>query len=160
MASGTRNSKGVVAAQRISISAPVKGQCTSGFAGRAGGGPPRTGTVPRTGTTPRTQPPGGSGGNTNFGFAFGSIKKIDGSTLTVKGRSFRSTKTTTTTVTVSSKTTLQETKSVTASAVTTGACAFVNGTSTDKGKTVKATTIALTPKVNGACNAGFRRPGQ
>ena len=48
-ATGARNSKGVVAATRITISAPVKGQCGTGFGGGRGSGPPRTGTVPRTG---------------------------------------------------------------------------------------------------------------
>lgn len=156
-ATGTRNSKGVVAAQRISISAPVKGQCAGGFS-RRGGGPPRTGTVPRTGTTPR--PPGGFGGNRNFGFAFGTVTKVSGSTLAVKGVSFGSSKPTTTTVTVSSKTSLDQTLTVKASAIKVKKCAFVRGTSADKGVTVKATDIALSPETNGTCTAGFRRPGQ
>jgi len=155
-ATGTRSKAGVVAAQRIEVTQSVKGTCA-----RGGAFPVRRGTrpnLPRTSTTPRFQPPpGGFGGNANFGFASGQVTKVSGSTLTVKGRSFRSTKTTTTTVTVSSKTALQETKSVGASAITTSECAFVDGTSADKGKTVKATTIALTPKTNGTCNAGFNR---
>ena len=159
-AMGTRDSKGVVAAQRISISAPAKGRCGGAFFGRGGGGPPRTGTVPRTGTTPRFQPPGGFQ-NGNFGFAFGSITKVSGSTLTVKGRSFgSSTATATTTVTVSSKTSLDQTLTVKASAVKVKMCAFVRGTSADKGVTVKATDITLSPETNGACSGGFRRPGQ
>ncbi|MGH2933237.1 MAG: hypothetical protein ACRDL2_01795 [Gaiellaceae bacterium] len=162
-ATGTKNSKGIVAAQRISVSAPVKGQC-GGFVGRRSGpprtgvGPPRTGTVPRTGTTPRTQPPGGFSRSANFGFASGSIVTASGSTLTVKGRAFGSTKATTTTVTVSSKTALDETRTVKASAIKLAMCAFVRGTSPDKGKTVKATDIALTPETKGACT-GTRRPG-
>ena len=160
MATGSRNSKGVVAATRITISAPVKGQCGGGFASRGGTRPGGgNGTPPggRTGTTPR--PPGGFGGNANFGFAFGSVTKVSGSTLTVRGRSFGSTSaTTTTTVTVSSKTSLQETKTVKASAITTKLCAFVRGTSTDKGVTVTATNVALTPETNGTCTNGFRRP--
>jgi len=160
-ATGTRDSKGVVAATRITISAPVKGQCGAGFAGsgsgppRTGIGPPRTGTVPKTGTPP----PGGFGGNGNFGFAFGSVTKVSGSTLTVKGRSFQSTKATTTTVTVSAKTSLDQTLKVKASAIKVKMCAFVRGASADKGITVKATNIALTPETNGKCASGFRRPG-
>lgn len=157
MATGAKNSKGVVTATRITISQPVKGSCTNGFAGRRGGnGPPRTGTTPRTGT----RPPGGFGGGGNFGFAFGSLTKVSGSTLTVKGVSFGSRKATTTTVSVSSKTSLLETKSVKASAVETKMCAFVNGTSPDKGLTVKATRIALSPETNGKCTNGFRGPGR
>ena len=161
-ASGARNSKGVVAATRITISAPVKGQCGGGFAFRGGtrpGGGTRTPPAGGTGTTPR--PPGGFGGNANFGFAFGSVTKVSGLTLTVRGRSFGSTSaTTTTTVTVSSKTTLLETKTVKPSAIAVKQCAFVQGTSADKGITVKATRVSLTPEANGACNAGFRGGGR
>lgn len=83
MANGARNAKGVVAAARITISQPVKGSCTNGFArgGRVGGNRP-PGTTPPTGSR---RPPGGFGGNTNFGFAFGSVTKVSGSTLTVEG---------------------------------------------------------------------------
>lgn len=157
MATGARNAKGVVAAMRIGISAPVKGRCGSPFAfrARAGGASPRP---PRTGTTP--PPGGGFQRNGNFGFAFGRVTKAGGSTLTVEGTDFRTKKKTTTTVTVSSKTTLSETKTVAATAVRTKTCAFVRGTSTDKGVTVKATDVSLTTEVNGACTTGFRRPGR
>ncbi len=156
-ATGARGKNGVVAATRITITEPVKGQCGAGFGGGRGSGPPRTGTVPRTGTTP--SPPGGFGGGANFGFAFGSVTKVSGSTITVKGRSFGSTKATTTTVTVSAKTSLDQTLTVNASAIKVKMCAFVRGTSPDKGLTVKATNIALTPETNGKCASGFRRPG-
>ena len=77
MATGQKNSKGVVAAQRISVTTPVKGQCTAGFGGRgtrpAGhrhGRPPGSGTggqrPPGAGTGN-----GGFGNSANFGFAFG-----------------------------------------------------------------------------------------
>ena len=149
VAMGTRNAKGVVAAQRISISTPVKGACGGGF--RIGG---PGGTRP-----PRQAPPaGGFKRPANFGFAFGSVTKVSGSTLTVKGVAFGTREATTTTVTVSPKTTLSETKTIEASAVATKMCAFVRGASTDKGKTVKATDVALTPEQNGKCTFGFRRP--
>jgi hypothetical protein len=155
-AAGTRNSKGAIAATRITISQAVKGQCASGFAFRRGTRPGGTGAPPNG-----RRPPGGFGGNASFGFAFGSVTKVSGSTLTVRGRSFGSTSaTTTTTVTVSSKTTLLETKTVKPSAIAVKECAFVQGTSADKGITVKATSISLTPEANGACNAGFRGPGR
>jgi len=162
-AMGTRDSKGVVAAQRISISEPVKGQCGAGFVRRAGGGrPPGTGTgPPRTGTTPRTGPPGGFRSG-NFGFAFGSVTKMSGSTLTVKGRSFgsSSTKSISTTVTISSKTSLMQTVAIKVSAVKPKMCAFVRGASSDKGVTVKATDVALTPEASGSCTNGFRGAGR
>ena len=157
MATGARNAKGVVAATRITISKPVKGSCTNGFArtGRTGGTRP-PGTTPPTGGQ---RPPGGFGGNTNFGFASGSVTKVSGSTLTVKGTSFGLSKPRTTTVTVSSKTSLTRTISMTAAMITVKTCAFVRGTSTDKGLTVKATSVAITPETKGTCTNGFRRPG-
>ena len=154
-ATGSRNSKGVVAASRITISTPVGGSCTNGFAGR-GGNRPNGGTPP---SGSRTPPPGGFSRGGNFGFAFGSVTKVSGSTITVKGKKFGSSATQTTTVTVSSKTSLLHTATVKTSAITVKMCAFVNGTSTDKGVTVKATRIALTPETKGTCTNGFRRPG-
>lgn len=161
MATGSKNSKGVVAATRISISAPVNGKCGGNFVRRAGGGngggaPPQGGGRPRGG--------GGNGGGfqrpANFGFAFGSVAKLSGSTLTVNGVAFGSSKATTTTVTVSSKTTLAEMKTVKAQDVALKMCAFVRGASADKGKTVKATDVSLTPETNGKCTNGFRGPGR
>jgi hypothetical protein len=156
MATGTKNSKGVVAATRIGISTAVKGQCGGGFAFGRGGGignrPPRTGTPPPN----RSGSSGGFQRNANFGFTFGSVTKVSGSTLTVKGIDFRTRKATTTTVAVSSKTTLTETKTVKAADVKTKMCAFVRGTSSNKGVTVKASDVALTPETNGSCANGFR----
>jgi Domain of unknown function (DUF5666) len=154
MATGAKNSKGVVAATRIGLSAAVKGKCGGGFGfGRGTGGtatrPPGTGTPPANGG-------GGFQRSGNFGFAFGSVTKVSGSTLTVKGTDFRTKKATTTTVTVSAKTTISETKAVKAADVKTKMCAFVRGTSTDKGVTVKASNVALTPETNGSCTNGFR----
>jgi hypothetical protein len=155
MATGTRNSKGVVTASRITITQPVKGSCTGGFAGgRRGTRPVR----PAGGGT-RTTPPGGFAGGSG-GFAFGAVTKISGATLTVKGASFGSSASRTTTVTVSSKVSLLHTVTVKASALQTKTCAFVRGTSTDKGKTVKATNVAITPETNGKCANGFGGAGR
>jgi hypothetical protein len=152
MASGTRNSKRVIAATRITISQPVKGSCTNGFLGRGGG---TRLTRPPGGT--RTPPSGGFSARSG-GFAFGAVTKLSGSTLTVKG-SFGSTSRTAT-VTVSSKTALVRTVTVKPAAVTVKTCAFVNGTSADKGASVKATRIALSPETNGKCTNGFRIAGR
>jgi hypothetical protein len=155
VANGTRNSKGVVAADRITVSAPVKGRCGGGFAGR-GGGQGRLGPGSQGGAGQRPpgqgggqQPPGDFGGNGNFGFAFGAVTKVSGSTITVKGSFGQTTRTTV--VTVSSKTALRRTIGAKAAAIKVGLCAFVQGTSSDKGVTVKATSIALAPETNGAC---------
>ena len=147
-ATGTRNNKGIVAATRITISAPVNGKCSGGFGGR-GGAPGRTGPPPGGQGGSGQRPPGGFGGNGNFGIAFGSVTKMTGSTLTVKG-SFGQTSRTTT-VALSSKTSLLRTIGAKASAIKVNLCAFVRGTSSDKGVTVKATNISLAPQTNGAC---------
>jgi hypothetical protein len=164
MATGSKNSKGVVAATRVSISAPVNGKCGGGFQRRAGGGGNGGGAPPQGGGRPSGGGSGGNGGGfqrpANFGFAFGSVAKLSGSTLTVKGVAFGSKKATTTAVTVSSKTTLSELKTVKAQDVALKMCAFVRGTSTDKGKTVKASDVSLTPETNGSCTNGFRGPGR
>lgn len=153
-ANGAKSGKGVVAAVRIAISAPVRGTCGVGGRFRRGAGgarPPRVG-----GGTP---PAGGFPRPANVGFAFGEVTKLSGSTLTVKGTDFLTKKPTTTTVTFSAKTTLSEAKRIGASAVKTTMCAFVRGTSTDKGETVQATDVSLTPERSGTCTSRFRRPG-
>jgi hypothetical protein len=139
---GTRTKAGVTARQ-ITISAATNGQCTNGFGGRRpGGGQPPSG---------QQQPPR-SGGFANFGGAFGQIVGVAGKTLTVRGT--RGSTATTTKVTVSSATRLLTTKEVAASAVAVKACAFVFGTSSDKGVTITAQRISLSQPVNGGC--GFR----
>ena len=161
MATGQKNSKGVVTAQRISLSTPVKGQCTAGFGRggtRPGGG---TGTTPGAGQ----RPPGGGGtggggtgggfGNfANFGFAFGTISSAKGDTLSVKGT--LNGKAVTTTVTVSAKTQISKTATVGISAVAVKDCAFVRGTSADKGVTVTAQNVSLTKPTSAGCQFGFR----
>ena len=158
MATGQKNSKGVVAAQRISVTTPVKGKCTAGFGGRGGG--TGTGTRPPGSGTGGQRPPGAGNGNggfgnlANFGSAFGEISAVKGDTLTVKG--VLGTKATTTTVTVSSKTQLSKTAQVGASGIAVKDCAFVRGTSSDKGVTVTAQNVALTKPTSAGCQFGFR----
>ena len=159
MASGQKNSKGVVAAQRISLSTPVKGKCTAGFAGR-GGRPGGTGGTPGGGTGGQPPPTGSSGGGfgnfANFGFAFGTIASVKGDNLTVKG-TFNG-KAVTTSVTVSSKTEISSTVKVGASAIAVKDCAFVRGTSADKGVTVTAQDVSITKPTSTGCRFGFRGP--
>jgi len=155
MATGQKNSKGAVAAQRISLSTPVKGQCTSGF--RRGGTRPGGGTPPGGGQRPPGNGNGGGFGNSaNFGFAFGTISAAKGDTLTVKG-TFNG-KATTTTVTVSSKTQISKTVDVGVSAIAVKDCVFVRGTSADKGVTVTAQNISLSKPTSTGCRFGFRGP--
>ncbi|HKI92870.1 MAG TPA: hypothetical protein VJ986_11265 [Gaiellaceae bacterium] len=144
----------VVTAQRVSIVPAVGGKCTAGLGRRAGSGnrvrPPRTGSQ---------RPPGsGSGGQgfkrpANFGVAFGSVSAIKGSTVTVKGQQ-GSTK-----VTVSAKTKITKTVHVGVKAIKRTSCAFVDGTSTDKGVTVIAQSVRLSQPRNGSCTFGGGRRG-
>jgi len=158
-----QNSKGTVTASRITITQPVNGQCGTGFAGRGGtrpgGLPPgagsqryrRNGSQPPSGSGSQ-RPPGGFGGSANFGFAFGTISAVKGSTLTVK--STRGS----TTVTVPAGTQIEKTVRVGMSAIAVGMCAFVRGTSGDKGVTVQAQGVSLTKPSAAGCTFGFRRP--
>jgi hypothetical protein len=144
MAVGQRTSKNVVAASRITLAQPVSGQCGARFGRpRAAQGQPST--------TPR--PPGSSRNlPANLGIGFGTISAVKGSTLTLHGRLGNST------VTISSKTELMRTSRVDSSAIKPKLCAFVFGTSSDKGITVTANSVNLfAPTANG-CATGFRRP--
>jgi hypothetical protein len=85
----------------------------------------------------------------NFGFAFGTITKVDGSNLTVKGPFGSST------VVLGKNVAITKTAVVGASSITTKMCAFVRGTSSDGGKTVVAQQVQLSEPVNGSC-VGFR----
>ena len=155
---GPKNSNGVVAATRIMIFQPVKGKCSGGFGGggRPSGSRNRPNGSPPQGSTTPQRPPGGAGGFANFGFANGAISAVKGSTLTVHTQ--RGSTNVTTTVTVSAKTQVTKTISVAASAIKVKLCAFVRGTSTDKGVTVAAQNISLSQPGPNGCNSRFRGP--
>ncbi len=150
MATGTTKNK-VVQASRISISG-TKG-CTSPFGGQRPGGqrPGGNGGKPPAQRTGKGNP-NGFKRPANFGFAFGTITKVSGSTVTVKG--FQGS----TAIAVSGKTAITETAKVGTSALAKNLCAFVFGTSSNKGVTVQATSVAISKPVNGSCQAR-RRPG-
>ena len=146
-------------AQRISLSTPVKGKCTAGF-GRGGTRPGGGTGAPGAGQRPPGAGTGGGGtsggfGNfANFGFAFGTISAAKGDTLSVKGT--LNGKAVTTTVTVSAKTQISKTATVGISDVAVKDCAFVRGTSSDKGVTVTAQNVSLTKPTANGCQFGFR----
>jgi Domain of unknown function (DUF5666) len=145
---GQKNGKGVVAATQVTVTKSVNGKCTGGFGQRS-----RPGGSRPPGSTPPTRPPGGgAGGFANFGFANGAISAIKGSTLTVHGQRG------TTTVTVSAKTKVSKRITVGSSAIRVKQCAFVNGTSTDKGVNVSAQTVSISDPGPTGCSSGFRRP--
>jgi hypothetical protein len=152
VAIGQKSKKGVVTAMRVTITQPVKGACNSGFgAGRPGGQGP--GGPPGGGAPPQGAPSGGFGpGNANFGLASGKVTAVKGTSVTVKGTSGVVKFTFAKTAQVS------ETKDVASSSIAVKQCAFVQGTSADKGVTVKATSINLTEPQNGSCSFGRRTP--
>lgn len=147
VAMGKKSAKGVVTAQRVTISPAVKGACDTGFGGRRPGGTPPAGGRPSGGL-----PGGGFGNNANFGFAFGQVTSVKGTSIKVKGRQG------TTSVTVPKTAQISETEHVGSSSITVKSCVFVQGTSTDKGKTVKATSVNLTKANGGKCTFGRRTP--
>jgi hypothetical protein len=141
---GTK-AKTAIAATRIMLTQPVEGSCAN-FGGRRR---PPAGSGQRPANPPQGQRPPGNG-FANFAFANGSVTAVKGSTLTVHGR------TGTTTVTVSTKTQLLKTVTVAASAIRLKMCAFVQGTSADKGVTVKAQRVNLSPAGPNGCTFGGR----
>lgn len=138
-AMGTK-SRSSLAAFRISLAPAVKGSCSFGlgFGRRPGTRRPPTG-APRTN---RFAP------FANFGFAGGTITAVKGSTVTLEGSK----------VVVGAKTQISETKTLRASAIRTGLCAFVFGTSSNGGKTVSAQRIAISPARSSGCGFSGRRP--
>jgi Domain of unknown function (DUF5666) len=145
VALGQKNKQGVVQAARVMLSPPVKGSCTAGFGGRPGGTPGLGAGQPPQGGG---QPPQGSrppGNSANFGFAAGAIAGVKGLVVTVHGRN-GSTK-----VAVQAKTQIVKTATAGFSAVKVGLCAFVQGTSSDKGANVDAQNIRLFKPTSRGC---------
>jgi len=150
-----QKSKTTVTARQITITGAEASQCTANR--RFGGGRP-PGAGGGNGPPPgggNGRPPGSRGGfnAANFGFAFGTISAVKGSTLTVKGR------TGSTVVTVLSKTRIGKVLSVKPSAIAIKLCAFVFGTSSDRGVTVKAQSVSLSQPRAGSCGFQRRRTG-
>jgi hypothetical protein len=136
VATGTKKGT-AVAATRVSLMSKSGGQCGGRPGGGGGTGRPGGGT-----------PPAGGGGFTppaNLGFAAGAVSAIKGSTVTVKGQRG------TTTVTLSAKTAISKTVSVGASAIKAKLCAFVAGTSADKGVTISAQNVSLSKPSSTGC---------
>jgi hypothetical protein len=146
MATGTKKGT-AVAATRVTLTTASGGQCgqrPGGGGGRPGGGTPPGGGLGGGGGA-------GAGPPANFGIANGTVSAVKGSTLTVKGRQGS------TTVTLSSKTVYTKSVSVGASGIKAKLCAFVRGTSADKGVTISAQNVSLSKPVSGACTTPGRR---
>jgi hypothetical protein len=155
----------------------TSGSCTVTRPGGANGTPfPR----PSGGARPsgRTRPsggarPSGAPGGGNFATAFGTVKSVSGSTVTLSGtvrtggqfgRSPGATPSatpaaTTVTLTLASSATVERTVAGTGADAKVGLCATAIGKADSTG-TVAATTISLTPKGANGCTGGFGRfPG-
>jgi uncharacterized protein DUF5666 len=161
-------------AATVFVSPAVGGKCQ--IAGAFGGGPRGSrspGSFPSrfpsgfpsgfpTGARPSGFPSGARsrGAFGNFDRADGKVTAMSGSTITVSGTNPRTQATTTYSVTVNTSTRYSQTVAATAKALVVGKCAAANGKADDTGA-VAATTIRITPAVNGSCDTGFggRRPG-
>jgi hypothetical protein len=143
-ANGQKSTSGEVTAQRITITAAVKGKCSTGSFARGGdtrGGPP-------SGAASGTRPAGFTGFR-NLGFADGMITARNGNTLTVHNESGS------TNVLLSSSTQILMTRAVGHSAIKTDRCASVRGTSTNGGLAIKATNVELSTPSSSGCGGGF-----
>ncbi len=144
---GQKNKQGVVQAMRVMLSRPVKGKCTAGFGARPSGGPPGQQGARRP-PQGAGRPPQGSGppGNfANFGLATGAITAVKGTAVTLHNQNG------TAKVTLQAKAQIIKTAMATISAVHVGMCAFVQGTSTDKGANVTAQTVQLSKPASRGC---------
>jgi hypothetical protein len=150
---GTGGSATTVAAATIEMSAPVNGTCAAGLGGKRIG--------QRPGGAP-TAAPGNGKGNGNgstrtprrFG-GFGVVGTIasvsDGSLVVTESRGNSAH---TITVTYGPSTTFTTLRAGAASDVVVGVCVLAQGKTDDTGA-LTATTIAVSPAVNGACTTGF-----
>lgn len=183
--SGT-TSNGVISARTIAITGPSSsGTCTvGGFGiggpGGFGGQRPPSSSSGSTGSTPNGPAPGASAPSgsapTGFGdisIAIGKVTAVSGDTLTISGYSLtgRSSKrgsspsttvpgTKTIKVTLASSTTYTERSKGSSSDLAVGKCVSADGSTASTG-TVTATSVSITPAIDGTCSTGtgFARGG-
>jgi hypothetical protein len=142
-----------VAAATIEMSAPVDGACTAGFGGNRPGQRPSGAPTAAPGTgngngNGSTRGPRGFGA---FG-AVGTITSVSDGSLVVAERRGNSTQNVT--VTWGSSTTFTKLQAGAASDVVVGVCVLAQGKTDDTGA-LTATTIAVSPAVDGTCTTGF-----
>lgn len=147
---GTADSKGKVTASSVTISNPSKGKCTGGLGRGPGSGPSGTSGTPPQRPGSGAPAPGGNFGS--VGLAIGKVISLEEKTLKVRGT--LAGKQVEKVVSITKETTLQRIARVKADAIATKLCAFVVGTSSDNGLTVKAQTIRLSPPSSSGCS-GF-----
>jgi hypothetical protein len=159
-----------VTATSVTISAPVKGNCTGagGFGGFGGFGRGQGGATPRPSFSPRPRPTGSRGafGNGAFGGANGKVTSVSTTGFVVQSR-FRpgGSAGSTTSVTVITNAASKYLKTVTAkpSALKVGQCITAVGTANSIGAIAARTIRISQPGPNGCLSAfggrgGFGRP--
>jgi hypothetical protein len=172
---GTKSGSAIDARSISITSASSSGSCAgpgSGGFGRSSGGGPGGGGFPGGGGSGS----GSGSGSTaptvpaqlaNLSIASGKVTAVSGADLTVQGYNFSvgsfrrdagaSTSTTvpaqtTISVTTTASTTVTERASATSSALAVGQCVIAQGSTGSTGE-VTATSISITPEVNGSCRA-------
>jgi len=156
-----------VTATSVTISAPVKGNCTGAGAGGFGGGfggfgrgSGGAGATPRPSFSARPRPTGSRGafGNGTFGGANGKVTSVSATGFVVQSRrrTAGSDTSTTTSVTVitNSASKYLKTVSATASALKVGQCITAVGTANSIGA-VAARSIRISQPGPGGCVSGF-----
>jgi hypothetical protein len=151
-----------VTATSVTVSAPVKGECTGGGAGgfggfgRSGG----AGATPRPSFSPRPRPTGSRGafGNGTFGGANGKVTSVSATGFIVQGRnraagSGTATDTSITVITTSASKYLK-TVTASASALKVGQCITAAGTANSIGA-VAARSIRISQPGPSGCVSGF-----
>ena len=150
-ATGAARKDGSIDAERIMVMRAVGGECVRAGPAATGGRPPTVNGE----SMPRPDPDGGpirpAG---DFGFVFGAVRSVKGSTITVRSELG----TGTIELHLSKKTQITKTLVDDATSVKKNLCVVTLGTSSDSGKTIKASNVNLTEPEDGQCASGF--PGR
>jgi Domain of unknown function (DUF5666) len=154
-----------VTATSVTISAPVKGNCTAaggfgGFGRGGGGGGAGAGSSPRPSFSPRPQPSGSRGafGRGGFGGADGKVTSVSASGFVVQGKNPAAGTDTSVTVTTSSTTKYLKTVTAGPSALKVGQCITAVGTPNSIGA-VAARSIRISQPGPNGCVTEFAGRG-
>jgi Domain of unknown function (DUF5666) len=155
--SATGAATGPVTATSVTISAPVKGDCTGAGAGGFGGfGGGQGGSTPRPSFSPRARPTGSRGafGGGAFGGANGKVTSVSASGFVVQGRNRAAGSDTSVTVITTAASTYLKTVTATPSALKVGLCITAVGTANSIGA-IAARSIRISQPGPSGCVTGF-----
>ncbi len=158
-AAGTATAGGAAArsvtATSVTISAPVKGNCT-GAGGFGGFGRGQGGSTPRPSFSPRPRPSGSQGafGNGAFGGADGKVTSVSASGFVVQGRNRAAGSGTSVTVITTAASKYLKTVTAAPSALRVGQCITAIGTANSIGA-VAARSIRVSQPGPDGCVSGF-----